>query len=576
MKHVRLTRLVAILLLATLLILTFASCTVKKQQSTTTTTATATATTTAPPAPVLRDPYTGLSSSKYKIGDPSLVNQYTEADEAAIRSTVDRLNALLAQGTEQQTFMDLYTDFEEQYEYLLYNLSLANIEFYLLQDSEEAEDNYLYLTSLSTEIEQSGIRMYRTVYDSPFRDAFYEGWTRAEIEEVLRSAEQYTDEYVAMQELDEQYLVEYRDLLANSDFDAIAELYIEFVKNKNAMARALGYGDYMEFAYDAVYARDYEVEEASAAERLIKQLIPYIRTAYNAYYETAMGATQEEALQFASLVQTKKFTTESNKAFLRDFYLDMSADAAELFDGVWTGGHYFIASDANKSYEGAFTTSIHKINRPVMYFGPGYHGMTTFVHEFGHYMAQFLSTAEDLNYDLAEVHSQGAEMLYLRYLQNGSFFSQNTTDLLAQYTILNMLITIALATSVNAFETYVYANIDTIKADDLQDLFEDAVDGIAGLDLLTEMVGEAASTYWAYVCVESPGYYISYAMSALPALSLYAMSDSDYEGTAAVYLQLLEVDTDGFCSELAEVGMYSPFDRELYAIIEECFTKELR
>lgn len=208
----------AAVLLVTMLALTLASCSFEIGPAATTSNST--------DAPIeLRNPYAKLDRFDYKIGDLSLVNQYNKADEEAIRQTIDELNALLEEGIRQRKFIDLYIQFEDQYEYMLYNLSLANIEYYLLQKSQDAEDNYLYLTALQTEIAQLAIRMYRTIYDSPFRDAFYEGWTEEEIREALLSAEQYTDEYAEMRNLDEQYLVTYRELMAAGDYNAVAELY---------------------------------------------------------------------------------------------------------------------------------------------------------------------------------------------------------------------------------------------------------------------------------------------------------------------------------------------------------------
>ncbi len=80
--------------------------------------------------------------------------------------------------------------------------------------------------------------------------------------------------------------------------------------------------------------------------------------------------------------------------------------------------------------------------------------------------------------------------------------------------------------------------------------------------------------------IDNPGYYISYAMSLLPSLDLYAASLDDYATAAAAYLQLATVgEHDTFLQSLEKAGIGTPFDAQTYqdiAAIPSRLTKLLR
>ena len=197
-------RLVAILLVVLFMVQCLASCTV---------------TVATPPdkvptlAPGLdRDPYKDLVLLEryYKIGDPTLIYTFSKEQEEQLYEAIDEANELLAEGTDVEEFLATYEWLDKLFTNVTSQYQLAYLEYCILALDEEAEANYLYISDLRTEVLQDLIVMYRTIYDSPFRDAFYEGWTEDEIEEALHQADLYTDEFVAMQQKSDEILVEYR------------------------------------------------------------------------------------------------------------------------------------------------------------------------------------------------------------------------------------------------------------------------------------------------------------------------------------------------------------------------------
>ena len=74
--------------------------------------------------------------------------------------------------------------------------------------------------------------------------------------------------------------------------------------------------------------------------------------------------------------------------------------------------------------------------------------------------------------------------------------------------------------------------------------------------------------YWRVVCIESPVYDISYAVSGLSALELYAHAqENSYESAQEIYLYLAsEVDKElGFFEQLTLAGLSLPTETNIYS-----------
>ena len=91
-----------------------------------------------------------------------------------------------------------------------------------------------------------------------------------------------------------------------------------------------------------------------------------------------------------------------------------------------------------------------------------------------------------------------------------------------------------------------------------------------GLDFFNEYVTDI-SKYWRYVVIESPVYYISYAVSGISAMTLYSQACNDYQGAIEIYRQLTEeiADPHSFLETLQQAGLATPFEEAAYIEISE-------
>ncbi len=247
---------------------------------------------------------------------------------------------------------------------------------------------------------------------------------------------------------------------------------------------------------------------------------------------------------------------------------------SDELNGLMSNGNLF-----RGKYSGAYVTTVYDYDIPIAYFGQTYSDPFTVAHEFGHYMNEVYNSENySQSFDLLEMHSQGNELLFLSYLKSLDSINPDDLVLVETYQILVALDTILNALAVDTFEQAVYtdsydgAYSAEIMADgaitaDEYDLLYKSVLVDFGIESIT------TDTYWRYMTISSPCYYVSYSVSALSVLQLYVKAESgDFEGAIDSYLKLFsyvdELDEENNYMSTDEVlkyaGLYSFHDEELY------------
>ena len=91
--------------------------------------------------------------------------------------------------------------------------------------------------------------------------------------------------------------------------------------------------------------------------------------------------------------------------------------------------------------------------------------------------------------------------------------------------------------------------------------------------MLAEQVADM-NRYWKLVTLDSPVYYISYALSATAALSIYEISVEDQDAARAIFREISE-DLDVTCSfreVLASAELPDPYAQNTFVAIRDCFS----
>lgn len=370
----------------------------------------------------------------------------------------------------------------------------------------------------------------------------------------------------------------------------IAGLYEQLVNKNNQLAVLYGYDNYMTYAYKNVYNRNYTPTQTKAMSAFVKQYIVPLYTSINAKFETAYNAldgndaTDADINLYNGLMFDSLFTKTTSKYFdeVKDAidlisnyfkYLDSSNDVMfyDAVEDLFKTGNYFVGQ-----VEGAFTYYMPQVGNTILYFdntdyGNGtyyYSNSFTFVHEFGHYYENVHNLTKSgerpLSYDFCETQSQGNEMMFLAWLGSNTTASKGYNAV--KYSQLaNMLQTVLNATAIDEFEQAVYTGsyegYTTLNANNYQDLY----------DTICTKYGindeENGNTYWMGVCFDNAAYYISYAMSALPSIEIYAKAvdkDGGVDVARTAYLTLFTNASTDYNTVLAAAGLHNAFEEALY------------
>ena len=552
----------------------------------------------------------GCSATKLAESDTAgkyeetLVFNFGDAEKAELDAIHEELATILANAEKYDsskhalaTSGDLYDEYKaaedlyEQYSDLIFEAqgqySIAMTLYYCDHRNADLEKIYNDMQTYYTDLVAKFYSLSSPWHESKFREFFFEGATEEEINAFLFDSNAYAnEEYTALKNRNDAIELEFNAISNPNTSLAVPTLYYEFVQNNKAIATILGYDNYLEYAYENVYDRDYTYEDAATFVKYVKQ---YIIPVYNAIYSnwnslTGGSLSQDEIDAYYQVVSNSFFSDAVANKLLNDYIDDCNMaftsnpdkqiSFSDALNSLMVDGNLF-----RGTYEGAYVTYIRGVNVPIAYFGKGYNNACTVAHEFGHYMNEIYN--EDMynqSFDLLETHSQGQEALFIQYAKQ--YLEGKGLELVETYHLLNTIQTIVLATQVNCFEQAVYLDYydgygseeimadGTITADEYDDLFA-AISEDFGIS-----EDFCVDYYWRYVTIGSPCYYISYAVSGVNALQIYTKVErKGFEAAKESYLKLFTYTDENPDMTLEQVltyaGLTSYTDEETFKVISK-------
>ena len=486
---------------------------------------------------------------------------------------------------------------EEKYEelndiliFITGQYQIAQLEYYINLD-DASQENFNYVSSARTEMVSKFYAFSGPIAESMYREYYYEGMTKEEIDEYVGESEAVSNtEYVELVKRNDEIESEYLQIPKPASSDKVPPMYAEFVANNKRIAELLGYENYLAYAYEVMYDRDYSYTDTKVVYEYVKK---YMVDVYNELYANYGGnnATYGSGSSFFQVYDQNKSLND---------YIDLltingnkTMSFSEEFNALMGDGRCFTNGKAGTAY----VTSLYGVDfdgsdLPIAYFSNGYSDFFTIAHEFGHFMNESYSEGKySQSYDLLEMHSQGNEMLFLAYLNNNpNSISSVGLAYLNEYQPLNMFYAIVNAIAVDAFEQAVY--LDYYEGPNVEEIMD--LDEATGLyitadeyDILFKSIYEdlgvdpmyQSSGYWRNAVLRSPCYYASYSISAISVMQLLPMGKDNFDAAAEAYLKLFSyVDVyenggDFMTTEeiLHYAGLKSFTEEELYQEIYEYF-----
>lgn len=513
---------------------------------------------------------------------------YETVDPAPMLEEAEAIRTLAASESNAAKVEERFTALTEEFEHMAGMYSLVNIQASQDVTDEEAASELETMTRTYNDIANALNVLVQDLLNSPCDAFLRERMTEEEIQDYLdytpmteeqkeldaqvtalvseyslAAYQTYTFEYEGV-EYDEESVINaflagavddaaYDEILsgiAQARNAVLGDIYMQLVELRQEFARSYGYDNYADYAYSEVYQRDYTKEEIQTFSDAVKENIPAVCDAL----EIIVSAEADSAVYMGD------YTGEDTLDRIETYIGRMSSELAEAYSFMREHHLYDIGVSDGKNGTG-YTTMIYDYNEPFFFNTPTgqVYDFTTVVHEFGHYN-EFYWGENDWDsavksIDLAEVHSQGLELLFSHWYPE--IFGEEDGSAVFDYQLYNLISAIVQGCLHDELQTYIYTAEDLT----LQKINEKYCELLHVYGLLSE--DDTRTELYGWVDINhtfaSPCYYISYAVSAAGAFAFWLESVEDYEAAVDHYLEFTALDAEyTFQESFAEVDMENP------------------
>jgi oligoendopeptidase F len=459
---------------------------------------------------------------------------------------------------------------------------------------QKTADEASYVGSKISSIYRSYSKLCIRILESQYGYILRNELTQAEIDDIYKTNEQLTPEVIKLEAKADDLIAKYLKALntttvkvngvdmtendltnstvltqdeKNSYYSKLLEtlnqttgsIYLDLTKVYKDIATAYGFKNVTDYMYDS-YDRDYSAKQTQAFSTYVKKYIVPL------YIDLASTWTQEEV----DLVLSADGELSRLEPYFKDYFIEVSNDMNEAYEYMKKLGLYSMDATPVKQNLN-YTTYLYGLEEPYLsLYTTGYYtDVTSYIHEFGHYSAFYLNGSDlGSNIDICEIHSQANELLFLPYYKVfGDAYKPITKN-----QILQSLGVIIDGCIYDEFQQYVYSNnLTTVK-----ELNEAFFNIRCEYGLEDPNSGYTQDLSWVYVShtFETPFYYISYAMSAIPSLEIFTDSLTDRAAAIDTYNEVVNYGTDySFLKLLKKVNLDSPFKEATYSSLVEALYK---
>lgn len=379
---------------------------------------------------------------------------------------------------------------------------------------------------------------------------------------VSVDGEEWSYEMLCGEEGDELYYNDYdryalieRAVLEQMN-EQLGALYVELVTLRQEMAAQEGCDNYIDYGYE-LYGRTYNSEQVQVFCDAVKNIAKDTSYFSDIYY-TDIGLDYDfDPLEPEELI-----------ALLGDYAAEIDPLVSEGWEYM-TENELYMLPTTDVCNTGGYTTNLPSSDTPYIYdyiSGDAFFDFEGLSHEFGHFLNAWLAKSPNEmiyagDYDVAEIHSTGLEMLYAAYYDEifGDGARTATCGLL-----LDKLDNVVTGCIYDEFQRRVYATED-ITLDDVNRIYGEVCVEYGRYD----EPGEDYSWMFVHHNFDQPLYYISYAASALVALQIWELSQSDYDAAVQLWRDIVHEGgyTKSYMEVVAENGLSDFTDEQAVATI---------
>ena len=373
---------------------------------------------------------------------------------------------------------------------------------------------------------------------------------------------------------------ELQSLGDNKTKEQVYDLLNRYLVAAKKVADGCGYQNYYDYVAKTEYFRDFGDEERQVFREYVKTYIVPLGLEYKEQLDQL-----EKRMSWVSTSLSNAYNERRYDRLAVDYLaayiesLPMSArnamESAFRLDRIVLG-------ESGVSRERAFVRFTG--NTPLCYFNVDDMDLATVSHELGHYYADVAGNRETVDpdvrdipcgFDIKETHSQTNTLLMVRYmdeLEDGKGYEHFRLR-----TIYEMLYSIVRETMKDEFDDLLFSDpqAHTYTADQLTQKMSELVEAYR-IDEFSPSSARTLSHYWQW-CLEDCAYNLCYAVSAVVALQIYAISLEDYSAATEYFCRITEdIDKErSFVNTVSDAGLGSVFEADTYlSLIAELGNEE--
>lgn len=460
----------------------------------------------------------------------------TGFDETALLSALEELEALCARHSRnrdetRRRIRALYERALEEMDLLATKANLSGVQY----DISGGEDAALYL-ELSAQQTRLTDRCYQALAvlaASPYGGILDEDAGEGAADSLL-GYRGLTEEEAALYEEEDRLIQAYDQLMEGSAPEeercrAAGEIYLQLIRLRTELARRAGYDNYAQYAYEAIYTRDYGLEDAAVLREAAKRCILPLQL-------RLLEETGERELRALSV--RSRMDGEEVLDAIRPFAEDFDREMGETFRFMREHHLYDIEYGEAKLPTG-YTVALPAYGSAFIFNSPygDYRDLSDTVHEFGHFFETFHATGHDLwadfNIDVGEIDSQALELMFTGEAE--TLFGERYGEVYRNAVLYNILDSILDGCLYDEFQTAAYQDPE-LTLEELDRLFKDLSEDYG----YSYDPGVESDPSWAENAhnFRNPLYFISYATSALSALDLWFFYLDSPRQARETYLEL--------------------------------------
>ncbi len=352
--------------------------------------------------------------------------------------------------------------------------------------------------------------------------------------------------------------------------ERLDELFGELVTVRDRMARARGFGSFVELGYRRLHRIDYTAHDvARFREAVVRDVVPLAS-------RVVARLGRERGLDRVALWDEGTLATHPSlaPAIARERFVSAGIETlgaldpslAEFGDFMRERDLFDVAARPGKAF-GAFCTMFPSHGSPFVFanFTGAPSDVRTLMHELGHAFQGYRSRSKvavdylSPTYDAAEIHSMALE--YLSWPQMERFFGASA-DAYRREHVLHALLFLPYAAAVDHFQHLVYAHPSATPAE-RNAMWQDLERTYLPWRDYGDLAHPLAGGLWQgkrHIFL-APFYYIDYALALTCALQFWQRAETDRGTTLDAYVALCSRGGEAPFRELVRsAGLASPFE----------------